>query len=152
MATKKFTKAELICYVIGFINGPGTRRNILREVHQLSHSSVPFNPTSNSCYFDPTGRSNGGKYSVIVKGLVKQYCKNGNEIVYELTDEGFEVAKQVKCEIDSQDDDDDFDTRPTVPAPPPPEPLVEDDTYAQRYVKTVQDAMNLILETFNRRY
>jgi len=83
------SKSELICMVLAHC-GPLTRVEILRRVYALSHGprTRTFKRRSNHCYFTRYGRGNGGYISVVKRGLVEIVGKQGNTLVYGLTDFG----------------------------------------------------------------
>lgn len=95
-AVKPFhpTKADRICYVLMHSGGPLSKEEILRRVHVLENSQIPFRKTSNGCYFLKT-KSNFGsehKASVILAGLIQPAGKVDRKLVYTLTPKGIDVA------------------------------------------------------------
>lgn len=99
------TKTYAICSVIAAAETAGeqlTRVEILEQVHafqtQLGLKVAPFKPTSNHCYFSPTGNGNGGEMSVVYRGLVKSAVKRGRSYLYELTAAGEKWLADVKEE------------------------------------------------------
>ena len=91
---KRITKSHVICFVISSSEDPMTRKDIMREVHRLEGKpSEDFAVTSNNCYWSPTGLGNGGRSSVIFRGLVEKAGVQkagvrGREFTYRLTDAG----------------------------------------------------------------
>jgi hypothetical protein len=51
----KVTKAQYVCLVLDFHKKPMTKVDILRQVHVISGSKLPFKPTSNHSYFTDFG-------------------------------------------------------------------------------------------------
>lgn len=93
---KKPFKAATICYVL-LMNGPSTRISIMKTVHALEKSKIPFKETSNQGYFlvsPPGWHCRDAARSVIVRGLVRQASKRGNTIVYDLTPAGRKLAHE----------------------------------------------------------
>ena len=88
------TKAHLICFVLSHFTVPLTRNEVMVMVHVWGRRPGQFTPTSNSCYWSPTGLAAGGKSSVLVKGLVTVAGKKGNTLTYALTDRGRDLASQ----------------------------------------------------------
>lgn len=106
-ATKPI-KRELICYVL-HKNGPVMGRvEILKVVHALECSKIPFKPMSNHDYFTnvdpntpqrPSWFSNPLERSVIFKGLVSIVWASGKRkkiVGYELTAEGLKLAEETE--------------------------------------------------------
>lgn len=97
-AAKPFhpTKADRICYVLMHSNVPLSREEILRRVHVLENSQIPFKKTSNGCYFLKTKCSikREHKASVILAGLIQPAGKVDRKLVYTLTPKGIKVAKR----------------------------------------------------------
>ncbi len=91
---KKPFKAATICYVL-LMNGPSARISIMKTVHVLEKSKIPFKETSNQSYFlvsPPGWHCQDAARSVLVKGLVRKASKRGNTIVYDLTEKGRKLA------------------------------------------------------------
>lgn len=97
-AVKPFhpTKADRICYVLMHSDVPLSKEEILRRVHVLENSQIPFKKTSNGCYFLKTKCSitREHKASVILAGLIQPAGKVDRKIVYTLTPKGIKVAKR----------------------------------------------------------
>lgn len=97
-AAKPFrpTKADRICYVLMHSGGPLSREEILRRVHVLENSQIPFRKTSNGCYFLKTEGTftQEHKASVILAGLIQPAGKVDRKIVYTLTPKGIKVAER----------------------------------------------------------
>lgn len=100
MDTKKTSKAYAICYVMKTALDAGerflTKNEILVRAHKfqtdLGVKLAEYCSTSNSCYFSPTGRANGGKASVVFKGLVRKAGTRGHALVYTLTYTGLQLV------------------------------------------------------------
>lgn len=94
---KKPFKAATICYVL-LMNGPARRVGIMKAVHVLEKSKIPFKASSNQGYFlvsPPSGWCHDAARSVIVKGLVEATgARIGNAIIYDLTKKGHALAKE----------------------------------------------------------
>jgi hypothetical protein len=91
---KKPFKAATICYVL-LMNGPAARISIMKTVHVLEKSKLPFKETSNQGYFlvsPPGWHCHDAARSVLVKGLVQKVGKNGNTLIYDLTPKGRKLA------------------------------------------------------------
>lgn len=97
-AVKPFhpTKADRICYTLLHAGVPLSKEEILRRVHVLENSQIPFRKTSNGCYFLKTKSSfySEHKASVILAGLIQPSGKVDRKIVYTLTPEGLKVAER----------------------------------------------------------
>ena len=94
-ATKKFriTKAHLICFVLG-TQGAMTRDEVMRRVHTLEGKQGAFSPTSNNCYWSPTGHGNGGRSSVVFKGLVEKAGRQDRCFLYRNTPKGDSLCEE----------------------------------------------------------
>lgn len=83
----RITKAHRICFILS--QHPNlTRVEAMRRLHALEGRSRPFVPTSNHSYWVTTGGGNGGRCSVVFKGLVKVTGKVGNALTFANTEAG----------------------------------------------------------------
>jgi hypothetical protein len=100
-------KHELICYVLYKNEQMMNRVEILKTVHALENSPLPFKPTSNHDYFKNVTEatlwpaiwgSNPANQSVIFKGLVTiVWAPKGRKVLgYKLTEAGIELAKKTE--------------------------------------------------------
>jgi hypothetical protein len=110
MGKQRITKTHLICYVLSQSNQPLSKTVILQAVATIEGKL--FIPTSNGSYFkakpnpshwmyrpeeggqDAYKRDCGG--SLVANDLIVGVAKDGNTILYGLTDKGREIVKQYK--------------------------------------------------------
>ena len=102
------SKTHQICAVMKNSPIPLTRVEILYIVHRDGHSTIPFKGTSNHCYFTRYGRGNGGKYSLVTRGLIRIVGRSAHvwetrgRLLYALTPKGCRYARAFNDWLNAQ--------------------------------------------------